>query len=109
MSRAMENYICASEDRPHYNNETDLLYGFQYPMRSPRVTIIQENYVTEIIKEEIPEEKLTELIEARIPQVTEAVIEGIGDSLVTTENVDDVIDEIYGGSALDLAQEEDGI
>ena len=41
MSRAIENYICASEDRSHYNNETWYLNGFFYPMRRPEVTVIQ--------------------------------------------------------------------
>ncbi len=31
MSREIENYVCASEDRPHYNNETEYLQGFYYP------------------------------------------------------------------------------
>lgn len=109
MSRAMENYICASEDRPHYNNETDILYGFRYPMKSPRVTIIQD--ITEVIKEEMSEEKINELIDARIPQVTETVINEIGDTImdlsVTGEAVDAAIDEIYGGSASDIIKEDD--
>lgn len=37
MSRAIENYICASEDRSHYNNEF-FLYNYYYrtPMLIPR-------------------------------------------------------------------------
>lgn len=108
MSRAIEDYVCASEDRSHYNNETDFLMGFRYPTQSPRVTIIQENHITEVIKEEIPDERLNELIDARIPQVTETVINEIGDSLVTTENIDAAIDEIYGGSASDILGEDNG-
>ena len=108
MSRAIENYICASEDRPHYNNETNFLYGFRYPMVSPRVTIIQEVTETKVIKEDVPEEKLNELIDARIPKLKSDVISEIGEitAPVTTEAVDEVVDEIYGGSASDIIQEE---
>ncbi len=68
MSRAIENYICASEDRPHYNNETWGLYGFYYPMRSPQVTIIQNLYTNGIT-----EEKVNELIDARVSDISDAI------------------------------------
>ena len=108
MSRAIERYVCASEDRSHYNNETDYLIGFRYPMKSPRVTVIQNITKTEIIEREVPEEKLQELIDARIPEIKETVINEIGDiaaTAVTTEAVDEAINEIYGGSASDLVKE----
>ena len=96
MSRARERYICASEDRPHYNNEVDYCTPYRYPGPPPHVvTFIQES----IIREEISEDRLNEIIDARIPQITETVINEIGDTIVTTENVDAAIDEIYGGAA----------
>lgn len=54
MSRAIERYVCASEDRPHYNNETNILYGFYYPMRTPEVIIIHE---TKNVKQEVSNEE----------------------------------------------------
>lgn len=105
MPRGMENYICASEDFSHYDNETDLIYGFRYPTVAPEVTIIQN-----ISQSEISEEKLKELIQAHIPEIKETIIDELGDiiaSPVTREAVDAVIDEIYGGSALDAVKEDD--
>ena len=55
MPRAIEDYICASEDRPHYNNETLDLYGFYYPMRRPHVTTINIINKTEIIEQGVSE------------------------------------------------------
>ena len=51
MPRAIEDYICASEDRSHYNNEGYYPWGFQTPMRTPEVTVI--NQITKIVKEKI--------------------------------------------------------
>lgn len=105
MSRARERYICASEDRPHYNNEADYFMGYRCPAPPPNVvTFVQEK----IIKEEISVDKLNELIDARIPQITETVINEVGDSIVTSDTVDSAIDEIYGGSASDVLEEDDG-
>lgn len=65
MPRALEDYVCASEDRSHYDNETWDLWGFEYPMRSPKViNIVHE---TKIIKEKMSEEEINQLIDARIP------------------------------------------
>lgn len=105
MSRAMERYICASEDRPHYNNEADYFMGYRYPAPPPHVvTFVQEK----IIREEISEDRLNEIIDARIPQIKETVINEIGDVQVTTENIDNAVDEIYGGSASDVLEEDNG-
>ncbi len=41
MSRAIEDYICASEDRSHYNNEVWYLNGFFYPYRRPEINVYQ--------------------------------------------------------------------
>lgn len=51
MPRAMEDYICASEDRSHYNNETYCPYGFQTPMLEPCVTVVQEIHKLEVSDE----------------------------------------------------------
>lgn len=99
MSRARERYICASEDRPHYNTEDDYFMEYRYPGPPPNVvTFVQEK----IIKEEISEEKLNELIEARISQLKDDIIDQVNDSVATTEVIDAAIDEIYGGSASDV-------
>jgi len=105
MSRAIERYVCASEDRPHYNNETNILYGFCYPMRAPEVTIIQEIHETKIVEREVPDERLNDLIDARIPGLKETVLDELGETIVTQDNIDDTIDEIYGGSASDMIGE----
>ena len=113
MSRAIERYVCASEDRSHYNNETDYLYGFRYPMRSPKV--INISLINQTIREELPIEKIneqiSELVSQQMPSLTETVVTELGDLLnqpVTTEEVDDAIDEIYGGSAIDMVEGGDG-
>lgn len=109
MSRARERYICASEDRPHYNNEIDSFVRYRCPPPPPQVlSFVQENHITEVIKEEVPIDKLNELIDARIPQIAETIINEVGDTVVTTDNVDAAVDEIYGGSASDVLEEDDG-
>ena len=97
MPRAIEDYICASEDRSHYNNEGYYPWGFQTPMRTPEVTVI--NQITKIVKEKISEEELTEIINARIPQITERVTAEV------SQNILPEITEIDGGSASDLIEE----
>ncbi len=105
MSRARERYICASEDRPHYNNEADYFMGYRCPAPPPNVvTFVQEK----IIKEEISEDKLNELIDARIPQLKEDVLNEINDTVTTTDVIDAAVDEIYGGSASDVLEEGNG-
>lgn len=100
MSRAIEDYVCASEDRSHYNNETGELWGFYYPMRSPHVITINEITETTIVKEEVPIDKLNELIDARIPQITETVTNEV------SENIIPEITEVHGGSASEVMGEE---
>lgn len=101
MSRAIENYICASEDRSHYNNETWELWGFRYPMRVPYVTTINVINKTEVIEQKISEEELNAAIDARIPQITETVANEVGEIIVPS------IKEIHGGSASEVMDEED--
>lgn len=93
MSRAIEDYVCASEDRPHYNNETWDLYGFYYPMRTPHVINIINKTV-----EKVSTEELNELIDARIPHITETVVNEVLPS----------ISEIDGGDAFNAVKEEEG-
>lgn len=97
MPRAIEDYVCASEDRSHYNNEGYYPWGFQTPMRTPEVTII--NQITKVVKEKISEEELTEIINARIPQITERVTAEVSQTILPE------ITEIDGGSASDLIEE----
>jgi cell division ATPase FtsA len=101
MSRAIEDYVCASEDRPHYNNETWELWGFQYPMKSPKVINIKEVIETKVIKEEVPEEKLNELIDARIPHITEVVTDEVNEAIIPT------ITEVHGGSATEVMDDDE--
>lgn len=101
MPRAIEDYICASEDRPHYNNETLDLYGFYYPMRRPHVTTINIINKTEIIEQGVSEEQINELIDARIPQVIETVANEVGDSIVPS------IKEVHGGSASEVMDDDE--
>lgn len=100
MPRAMEDYICASEDRSHYNNETYYPYGFQTPMLEPRVTIIQE-----IHKVEISDEQLSKVLADRMPEVKETILNELGD-IITKDNIDDAITEIHGGTAADAIRED---
>lgn len=93
MPRAIEDYVCASEDRSHYNNETYYPYGFQTPMLEPRVTIIQE-----VHKLEISDEQLSRVLEAQMPKVTDTIINEL--------DLDAAIDEIHGGSAADAVPED---
>ena len=43
MSQTMEDYVCASEDRWHYDNESygRGRHGFETPMVAPIVTIVK--------------------------------------------------------------------
>ena len=99
MSRAIEDYVCASEDRSHYNNETCELWGFYYPMRSPHVITINEVVEQTVIKEEVPIEKLNELIDARIPELTEIVTDEV------SANILPEITEVHGRSASEVIGE----
>ena len=41
MSRAIEKYVCSSEDRVHYNTDNIFLHGFHYGMRAPHIMTIK--------------------------------------------------------------------
>ena len=97
MPRALEDYICASEDRSHYNNETWDLYGFYYPWVEPHYTTINIINKTEIIEQKISDEELDVEITARIPQIADEV----GDIIVPS------IKEVHGGSASEVMDEEE--
>lgn len=92
MPRAIEDYICASEDRSHYNNETWELLGFHYPMRTPHVINIINK-----VEQKISQEELNELIDARIPHITETVVNEVIPS----------ISEVHGGSASEVMEDEE--
>ena len=88
MSRAIENYICASEDRPHYDNEGPFLYGFGYPMRRPEVTVYQTVYKT-VYENGISEDKVNELIDSRISDISD----NMEFYPIPEEEVKDIIEE----------------
>ena len=100
MPRAIEDYVCASEDRWHYDNETWDLWGFEYPMRSPKVVTIVNQ--TTIIKEKVSQEEINQLIDARIPHLTETVVNEVNETLA------DSITEIHGGSATEVIPNKEG-
>ena len=119
MSRAIENYICASEDRPHYDNEFFIAYdywplpavfidypgktysyeGYQQPPvdQNPTNVVINET----IVQQTISQEEITEIINNTIPQLAETLAEKLG-TIITEADLDAAIEEIYGGSASDI-------
>lgn len=118
MSRAIENYICASEDRPHFNNDFFIDYDywsfplipFYYPneicpyeeyyqpqQQNPTSVVINET----IIQQSITQEEITELLNRTIPQLAENLAERLG-NIISEEDLDAAINEIYGGSASDM-------
>ena len=102
MSRGMEHYVCASEDRDHYNN----IYAYDcyyYPPRPPRPNLIVSPTVH--VESKVSPEELRQLINERLVEMKQTIIDEIKASInveITTEQVDAVIDEIYGGSASDV-------
>ena len=118
MSRAIEDYICASEDRSHYNNETYREFHYfpfaqpayypikqeDYPSYNPTVTPQQPTNITinkTIIQQTISKQEVNEIITAAIPQLAEAISNEIEDITINPD-IDAAIDEIYGGSASDI-------
>lgn len=119
MSRAIENYICASEDRPHYDTEFLITYDYWSPPvtpvnyhggpymqqdcyrppehNDPKNVIINKT----IIQQSMSKEEITQLINDTIPQLAENLAEKLG-TIVTEADLDAAIEEIYGGSASDI-------
>jgi len=126
MSRAMENYICASEDRSHYNTDTcvlldywpDPLVPIHYPVQigsyeeypqslvdqNPANIVINET----VIQQNISQEEIIEIINNTIPQLAETLAEKLG-TIITEADLDAAIDEIYGGSASSLIGGTNGV
>lgn len=106
MSRAIERYVCASEDRSHYNNETWCLRGFHYPLE-PHVTVIEVVNKTEVV-EVVPEEKMREMVDAMVPgiqaDIRDDLLTEINETIIPELQTEE-IDEIYGGSATDVIKE----
>ena len=127
------DYICSSEDRPHYDTEDIIPFGtylrkkpnddiHKYPRRPgdrcapgeypvpvwpPHVTSINITNKTEVV-EEVTDERIQTVVDDYVPTITENVIEEIGDNItvsVTAQEVDEAVDEIYGGSASDMIPE----
>ncbi len=106
MARGIEHYICASEDRDHYNNmyEYDCYY---YPPKPLKPNVIVSPVVN--IEQNIPQEQLKEIINERLQEMKKNIVDEINNSIniaITNEDVDAVIDEIYGGSASDVMKED---
>ena len=85
MSRGMEHYVCASEDRDHYNNiyEYDCYY---YPPRPPKSNIIVSPIVN--VESKVSSEELRQLINERLADMKQTTIDEIKASLdveITTE------------------------
>lgn len=108
MPRLRENYICSSEDRAHYNHMNnnnyyyDYYYNYYYPPKPSENNIIDSS-------SGLSQEQIKKLINERISQLKETLVEEINsmiDIKITTQDVDAVIDEIYGGSASDVMKEE---
>lgn len=97
MSRAIEDYICASEDRSHYNNEIYSSYAYwglysitpaYYPIQSyycnPQPTPPSPPNVT-IIKQVISKEEINEIIDGTIPRIAESISNRIGDIIENSD------------------------
>lgn len=118
MSRAIEDYICASEDRSHYNNErfgsyscwglypvTPIYYSPMWSYRdyhNPNPQPAPPTNVT-IIKQTISKQEINEIIDETIPRIAESISDKIGD-VIDSSDLDSSIDEIYGGSASDMIE-----
>lgn len=103
------DYICNSEDRPHYDRDDKFLRGFHYPMLAPHVTHIEIVNKTEVVEEVTPE-RIKEVVESMMPEVKDNIQTEIVTEL--NENIipnilDEGIDEIYGGSATDVIPEQE--
>ena len=108
MSRQIEDYLCASEDRTHYNWDGPCLRGFHtHGMVAPHVinyNIINKTEVVEVV----PEEKIKEMVDALVPNIQENITNDILTEINETiipELTTEEIDEIYGGSATDVIKE----
>jgi len=126
MSRQIEDYICASEDRTHYNTEDLFPRGFYLrPKIKPRIarksfrdyddkipdgyyiepalvpiaTTINITNTTEVV-EQVDSEQIKEVINDTLPEMKEDIANDVLDMIS-----EDGIDEIYGGSATDVIKE----
>ncbi len=108
MSRAIERYVCSSEDRCHYDTEDIIPFGYyiihkpkddntkpmmppeppydmgyMVPCWSPHMTSINIINKTEIT-EQVSDEQIQEAINSHIPDITETVVNEIGDNISIT-------------------------
>ena len=98
MSRMIEDYVCASEDRVHYNLDDECLRGFhRQGMIAPHVITYNITNKTEII-ETVSDDKIKEVVETMIPGLKEDIHNDIVNEI-------EEIDEIYGGSATEVLKE----
>ena len=112
-----ETYICSSEDRRHYNNirSNNDYYFHRYCMPSPPIhkkekpIYIIDNTESTSGNTIISQEQIKQLINENIAQLKDAIIQEISNALniqITNEDINAVINEIYGGSASDVFKEE---
>lgn len=94
MSRAIEHYVCASEDRSHYNTDRNiddniLYHMYIQAMRPPIVHYVRPT------KEESTQQ-INEIINEKSTEWVENIINEIGDitiPVLTDEEIDEIIDE----------------
>lgn len=91
MSRAIENYVCASEDRSHYNTDDPMgIYGFYYGIGSPYIQTLNVHYdITPT------EEQLKRIVEEKIPEVRDQILEEVGEVIVPAISNDEIDEMIY--------------
>lgn len=94
MSRAIEQYVCASEDRSHYNTDRNIDDSFLYHMyiQALHPPVIQ--YIQPIKSEN--EKQINEILDEKSPELVETIINEIGEIVVPTltdEEIDEIIDE----------------
>ena len=89
------DWICNSEDRPHYDYDGLYPIGFFYPMRTPEVTTINVINKTEVIVQ-ATEEQVREVMDSYAPELKEDILNDVND--IVADAIDD-IDEVDGGSA----------
>ena len=104
MSRAIENYVCASEDRSHYDTCAWDLQGFRYPSLAPQVTYIEVINKTEIV-DTVLEEKIKKMVDTVVSKIQTDMRDDLLTELNETIASELQIDEIYGGSATEGMKE----
>ena len=91
MSRAIEQYVCTSEDRSHYNTDRNIDDSVLYQMYIQALYPPVIQYIRPIKSEN--EQQIKEIIDQQTDDIVQEIIDGVNEmQALFTDEIDEIIE-----------------